>query len=125
MTGEKFAEIVTKRANERVQEKIKIFEQIIEKAFKSLTGSASLYDTHDLEDARSDTANRIILTKMLVEGGIEFLNDWPKLLWIKEEEKVTIELLSMMDEMQKALLSPGPKEDDCKMEGYDKVKAEE
>ena len=114
MTGEKFAEIVTKRAHERVQKKLRIFKDAIYQLFRELTGSASLFDTKKPDDGQEETANRAILSRMLELGKMDFNKGWPTLIWKNEEEKVTKELLSMMDEMQKALLSPGPKEGDCK-----------
>lgn len=114
MTGEKFAEIVNRRANDRVQNKLRKFKAKIKDAFVELTGSASLYDTGKPDDERDDTANRAILKRCLEAKDFNFNSGWPSMIWRREEEAVTKELLGMMDEMQKALLSSGPKEGDCK-----------
>ena len=114
MTGEKFAEIVTKRANERVQEKLKQFKQAIKHAFYELTGSDYVWKNET--GNKSTEANNKILENMAKEYCLDPNRGWPKYLWEKEEEKVKDELLSLMDEMQKALLSPGTKADDCKQE---------
>jgi len=120
MTGEKFAEIVTKRANERVNAKIKAFTDALYKAFRDLTGE--IYISKAQGSKR--LANYHILERMVAEESISFNKGWPKMLWEQEEEKVSAELLSMMDEMQKALLSPGPQKGDCTA-AAEKVKAEE
>jgi len=57
--------------------------------------------------------NREILKHMLDDNTINFNKGWPSVIWREEEERVSKELLSMMDEMQKALIAPGPKEDDA------------
>lgn len=117
MTGEKFAEIVTKRANERAQEKIRIFEKKIKSALTELTGTYLLYLSGEdkyKNDGRDDSANRIILERMLEASDVCFKSGWPSLIWRAEEKAVTEELLSMMDEMQKALLAKAPNEDDFK-----------
>jgi len=123
MTGEKFTEIVTKRANERVQVKLAQFKKAIKHAFYELTGSD--YTTRP-ENRPSDraAANNQILLHMAETFELDPSGNWPSILWRQEEEKVSDELLSMMDEMQKALLSPGPQKGDCTA-AAEKVKAEE
>ena len=109
MTGEKFAEIVTKRANERVNIKIREFKKAIYQAFNKLSGEQ--YISKNSKGLQG--LNFAILAQMVEEEAIGFNVGWPRLLWEQEEEKVKYELLSMMDEMQKALLAPGPQEGDC------------
>jgi len=109
MTGEKFAEIVTKRAHERVEAKLRTFKHGLHNLFSQLTGDTFI--TKDSKGARG--ANYAILAQMVEKECIDFGEGWPALLWVREEEKVADELLSMMDEMQKALLAPDPKDGDC------------
>lgn len=113
MTGEKFAEIVTKRANERVQVRLKTFKEQVYTAFRNLMGETGLRPSGEGNKKDKEDYNRAILQQMLEQKTIGITEAWPKVIWKEEEECVTKELLSMMDEMQKALIAPGPKEDDC------------
>ena len=112
MTGKDFAKIVTNRANRRVQENIKRFRSEIAKTFQNLTGTGYLYKSGSKEES---LANWQILLAIIENGEIDNLkNEWPAYLWRREEKKVQDELLSTMDEMQKALLaSPKPQAGDC------------
>ncbi len=117
MTGRKFAELVTNRANERVQKKIDAFRSEIKDTFRHLTGSVYLYWGESDADAK-EAANWKILLGIVESRGIdEYKSDWPRLLWEKEEEIVKEEILSTMDELQKALLaSTQPGENDVTKE---------
>lgn len=105
MKGTDFDSIVKNRADERVIGKIKTFRDAFAMAFNQLTGTGFVS-----KDASADNslANWKILTDMADKGGPNELNKWPHYLWETEEGKVRSELLSVMDEMQKALLAPEP-----------------
>jgi len=114
MTGVKFDEIVKNRANERVQEKLKVFKRQVCSAFRNLMGEIGLRPSGENNEKDKEDYNRAILQRMLDDNTISFKKAWPSLLWREEEVLVSKELLSMMDEMQKACLSSSPNEDDCK-----------
>ena len=98
MKSEKFDKLVKARANERVQEKIREFKESCGYAFQKLTNQRS-YIVSDYE--MSDFAKAVfavLVSKNHSKG-------WPQELWEQEEEKVERELLSIMDEMQKALIA--------------------
>ena len=93
MKAKDFDNIVKARANERVQAKIDLFKQEVKNACTKLFGRS--YYTHD------DLARKlfsVMASTNLIEG-------WPSQLWETEEKKVTEELLSIMDEMQRAFLA--------------------
>jgi hypothetical protein len=120
MTGEKFAEIVTHRAHERVQKKIKTFAREIDAALDKLTG------THWITDSKTNPKGNvclIVLQRIVETQRTNFTDGWPKVLWEMEEKAVKEQVLSMMDEieaardfMQKAHLAPGPGEGDAEPE---------
>jgi len=105
MTNEKFLELVSKRAHQNVQRKIDKFKSTIVEAFEELTGDRYVAKNSD---------NAVILHNMLEDESFYFQKGWPKALWEHEENKVTKELLSTMDAMQKALIAPEPKDADYK-----------
>jgi len=98
MKSEKFDRLVKARANERVQEKIKTFKESCGDAFQKLTDQCS-YIVSDYEV--SDFAKAVFAILISKNNS----KNWPRELWEKEEEKVERELLSIMDEMQKALIA--------------------
>ncbi len=103
MKGTDFDRIVKNRADERMQKKIGTFKNAIQNAFKNLTGSGYVSSEATSTDG---VANWTILTGMVAKGDVFKLKEWPLYLWDGEENKVRSELLSVMDEMQKALLAP-------------------
>lgn len=107
MTANKFDEIVNKRANQRVNQKIEDFKLAVGKAIKELFK----YDNTSIYYAL-DKPEVITIFKNLSEQKLQ--TGWPSVLWEKEREAVSKELLSIMDEMQKALLAPEPSESDNK-----------
>jgi len=98
MKSEKFDRLVKARANERVQEKIREFKESCGYAFQKLTNQRS-YVVSDYE--MSDFAKAVFAILVSKNNS----KNWPRELWEKEEEKVERELLSIMDEMQKALIA--------------------
>lgn len=109
MKGTDFDRIVKNRADERVKGKLSAFRDAFATAFSRLTGAG--FVSKDASDDNS-LANWKILNDMVAKGGPNNLKEWPKYLWDIEEGKVRSELLSVMDEMQKALLAPKPTETD-------------
>ena len=106
MNAQKFNDIVKARANERMQTKIPSFR--IEST-ALITKYFGIYvDPNDSYYSDRVTAIFSILASTNVRAG------WPAELWREEEKKVSDELLSIMDEMQKALISAGrlPAEDE-------------
>lgn len=96
MTGEKFDRIVKARADQRVNEKIKQFKSVCSTAYAKLTGEN--WYTNFPDSVMAELIFGILASKKHCKG-------WPKELWEKEEKEVESELLSIMDEMQKALLA--------------------
>lgn len=103
MTGTDFDRIVKNRANQRVKKKLDTFRNTIANAFKNLTGSG--YVSREATSTDGVT-NWSIFSGMAAKGGLAELKEWPHYLWDVEEGAVRSELLSIMDEMQKALLAP-------------------
>ncbi len=111
MTPDKFNDIVKKRAAQRIESKIEEFELDIQKACRKL--SNKLDSTGRRWSANSDASKRmskIFLHLLGYASTTEKPAGYPKFLWEEEEEQVKKELLSIMDEMQKALISEEVKE---------------
>ncbi len=103
MTGTDFDRIVKNRADERVKKKLYTFKNAVANAFKNLTGTG--YVSRESTSTNAAT-NWAIFSGMAAKGGLTELKEWPHYLWAIEEDAVRSELLSVMDEMQKALLAP-------------------
>lgn len=115
MTGSKFDAIVKARANERVQARIQQFRKDVREAVKKLSpallsdyakplhvgAEEKVFKGGDLDNNRTVVA--------YLTGRADVL---PAVLWRKEEEAVSKELLATMDEMQKALIAPASRPDD-------------
>ena len=99
MKAVRFDEIVVARANERVQQKILAFKIAIKKACGDLVGYP--YNSYALNE-KLHKNYRGVLAIMLNDN---ISVGWPSTLWDMEREKVSTELLNIMDEMQKALLA--------------------
>lgn len=100
MTSEKFRKLIESRANQRVQAKISTFRDEIEKAVSKLfedSGRESGYPRNEIKE-------KYVPAVMAAIGQVGS-GKYPAILWDKEEAAVEKELLSIMDEMQKALLS--------------------
>jgi hypothetical protein len=117
MTSDKFKEIVKNRANERVKEKVTIFEREVAAAFKKLHPSfASNYGNRWaggkagklVASVFNHLLNRTVNGTGKTEEGRP--SGYPAELWQEEEEAVTKELLATLDEMQKALMAPADTE---------------
>ena len=93
MTSDDFVKLIKSRANERVQSKIKVFQESLYNLCNALGIGDGYY---------SDTAKKVLLlfTKDKLSN-----KDWPKELWEEQEEKVKEEILGIFDELQKAKLS--------------------
>lgn len=96
MDASRFDAIVKKRADQRVQTKIKQFKTDLNNAVKTLTGLNEAYPWRIIQNK----VNAKAINAMLHENG-----KWPRSIWDDEEKQVTKELLSTLDEMQLALLS--------------------
>lgn len=101
MTANKFNDIVEKRANQRVNQKIENFKHAVGKAISELLDYKNLSLVYHVD--KKDVQN---IFKNLSEKKLQ--TGWPSILWDREREAVSKELLSIMDEMQKALLAPEP-----------------
>jgi len=93
MKAEKFDAIVKARADQRIQERLKIFKDDVRKALEKLTG-------HSYAGYRSFGSS---FWKVLT--GDNWHKGWPKTLWTEEEVRVENELLATLNEMQKAFLA--------------------
>jgi hypothetical protein len=109
MTSNRFNEIVKNRANERVQEKVKIFESKIAAAFRELHPCLNPNNGNKWFGGTSTPYVKSILRNIM---GVPKDKDksvsvgYPLRLWEDEESAVEKEMLATMDEMAKALLAP-------------------
>lgn len=110
MNQSKFEELMKNRAHQNVQTKLRRFRDTMKKAFKDLTGEDGICSN---SNCKAREVNYSILKMALDEQDFHPSNKWPRWLWEDEEEKVTAEVLSTMDEMQKMLIAPEPKDTDC------------
>lgn len=97
MNASRFDKIVKNRAQSRIEARIQIFRKTIETAIHELTGS-KINPQYIGHFWKTEFAEEIIT-------GLRS-NTWPLEFWEREEEAVQKELLSTMDEMQKALCTP-------------------
>ena len=97
MNAQGFQKIVEARANERVQEKIRTFKKGVADILNAFSGRCYCDENNSLTSHR-----RAIVAIMASE---DHSKGWPKSLWENERTAVEKELLSIMDEMQKALLA--------------------
>jgi len=105
MKPTQFDEIVKKRADERVQKKIKACKRAVANAVRAIYGN-TVGNYHDsVHDALQDKQGAPIMAVLSSDTPSK---GWPKDLWEREREAVAAELLATMDEMQKALLAPAP-----------------
>ena len=103
MNGTQFQQVVTKRAAERMQKRVK------ECKVEVLTAIRKLYGESDYHCATSYALTRTnIKAALLVLASDDPSKGWPTELWREEEKQVSAELFKVMDEMQKALLAPEP-----------------
>ena len=105
MTEGKFIELVKKKANHNVQQKIQQFRVAIKQAFAGLTGSAHLY---------IGSESWTVLKNIVEMGDVDQKKNWPVELWEVEEKQVMADILGTMDAMQKALVAPEATDDDDK-----------
>ncbi len=116
-----FEEIVVKRTDVRLQEKIKTARIGVIKALYPLLGKqGSACYLGDQSRVRAYLKDLKPFLTILVSDNP--FKGWPKELWERERGAVTGELFSVMDEMQKALLSPAL---DKEAEDYDHPSVEE
>jgi len=115
MEAKYFNKIIEARANERAQAKIITFQDAVMKAFDELTGCPYGQFAHK-DQGGTRGANYIILKAMFDNQKVRFQENWPRLIWEEAEEKVSNEILSTMDEMQKTLLAASKESNpnDCK-----------
>lgn len=121
MDTEKFEQSVRHLANQRVNQNIEIFERVIMDAFEKLTGTRFLENEEDKSPDPNRLANTAILELFVEEQNFRPKKGWPAYLWEAEEKKVRKELFKMMDVVQKALLAPEPRPDDCTPKKEDNV----
>ena len=93
MKASKFEKMVEVRADERVWEKITLFIERVTSALEELSGSS-------YGDMDPDLEKELLMNVVLSPNK----RKWPRILWEAEEEQVTKEFLSTMDEIQKALI---------------------
>lgn len=114
MKSKTFDQIVENRANERARERIRQFKVAVSSACKSLVGENRGYvGTTPMEKDWYPDFKKVLS----ILASNDNSKGWPSKIWEEEREKVTTELLHIMDEMQRALLSTPPADDDPKPEG--------
>jgi hypothetical protein len=109
MNGEKFDCLVKVRAKQRVEDKIDIFIRKVTTALFDLY-KESRYCSSIFTDAKSMG----LINNLLLERKNRVCPEW---LLKEEEDKVEKELLDIMDEMQKALISVEKYRPDINFEG--------
>ena len=97
MNAQGFQKIIEARANERVQEKIRTFKKGVAGLLNAFSGQC-----YNDEKTTLTPDRRAIVSIMASE---DHSKGWPKTIWENERDIVEKELLSIMDEMQKALLA--------------------
>jgi len=108
MTATKFDEIVKNRADERAAVRIHRFKSTVMAACKELVGAnRGLVGTTPYEKEWYPDFKKIL--SILASDNTK--KGWPSTIWKEETEAVTKELLSIMDEMQKALMAGKPTAD--------------
>ena len=88
------------RTNQRIQVRISEFKKAVNMAIRQLMG---IKEGHNYLSEEKDARQKI----RNVVASTDWDKGWPNWLWEVEEKKVQNELLSIMDEMQRALLSCG------------------
>ena len=105
----KFDTIVKERANKRTQARIRAFQEAVIKAARTLTRETGGYPHHTFDEGGSsnNNAKRKLLNRSLLETMLAPPEDrrWPVSFWREEEDLVSKELLSEMDEMQRAIIA--------------------
>ena len=99
MEQTKFEKLIIKRAEERVDLKLRTFKDEITKACAKLTGKSSQQNTWMLT-----LTAKAVLNCMMSD---DHKKGWPQYLWTEEQDKVRNELYQIMDEMQKAFIAAG------------------
>jgi len=103
MKAETFEKAVKKRAHERVQERITIFRKTVSGALCALGGD--LLGSAYMTTVQLDGAKAL---QVLISGNNK---GWPLSLWTNEEIAVRAEILTTLDEVQRALLAASQPED--------------
>jgi hypothetical protein len=109
MKAETFDQIVKNRANERAVNRIAAFKKEVMAACKKLVGEFHGYGGAQLDAQVWQPEFRQVLGILASDNAKK---GWPAKIWDEESAAVTKELLNIMDEMQKALLSKDPSEED-------------
>ena len=107
MNRQTFEQLVERRANERVQQKIGAVRKAVFKALDAMAPGTAFYNGSG--EAKWPEKFTRILDQLSNPNNTK---GWPKYLWVEEREKVTKELFDIMDEMQRALLAK-PVGEDC------------
>lgn len=110
-TPEGLQEAIKKRANERVQDRIRAFKKGMEKHLGMLLHGTESYWYHHAYGSAFTNEESVEIFKQLAEG--DFKKGWPARLWSEEEACVAAEIMKITDEVQKALTAPEPSADDC------------
>ena len=107
MNPSKFDDVVERRTNERAQAAINKFRLDVYRAAREflLIGNGPSYDG---ENSRNKQWRKEFRDLLGILASDNTQRGWPSILWQREREAVTKELLSIMDEMQRALVAPPP-----------------
>jgi len=105
MTSDKFNQIITNRASERVNARIAVFERKVAEAFREIGIPPNYYNrwTGGNDGAAAKRVMRHLLG-IAAKDGVP--SGYPQKLWDEEREAVAKELLETLDEMAKALIAP-------------------
>jgi hypothetical protein len=107
MTPSKFDEIVKKRAAQRVEQKLQVFERAVMTAAVDLNSGLSTHQGNRWDKVYRPKAHAkmaAIFRRLLGLDSEEGKpSGYPKEIWDQEEALVQTELLATMDEMAKAI----------------------
>ena len=111
MNASKFDAIVKNRAQEKVEARVIKFRSEIHEAFKHLFENTGIcVQDHYYNFLTDSEVVRQCFNNCVRTREKQYQNTWPKELWEHEQKAVADQLLSIMDEMQKALVAPAPSE---------------
>jgi hypothetical protein len=107
MNAQRFDDIVTNRAKQRVKDKVAHFERQLAKLFKELhpclaTNTYNRWTSVEAQHHVCAVIRHILGSKESKGKPVGY----PEILWEDEEKAVRAELLATLDEMSKALLAP-------------------
>lgn len=103
MDETRFEELVKKRADQRVQERIKKFKHDVTQGLRELFGQSPYGPSLFNRDVAKDNGKYKGVMEQMASDDPG--HNWPSVLWEAERKEVRQQLFGIMDEMQKTLLA--------------------